>query len=151
MKTLIFSLLIVLLNLYIAAADIPDHSAHTTKKKANVADSNKSADKKNMQIKNFEVNSDTSGQIANDTCPVLGGAVDKKLFVEKNGKKIYVCCESCLKTVKKDFDKYYNKAYKKVETKKTQAIVYTCTMHPEVISDKPGKCPKCGMTLVVKK
>ncbi len=29
--------------------------------------------------------------------------------------------------------------------------VYTCTMHPEVISDKPGKCPKCGMTLVEKK
>lgn len=25
---------------------------------------------------------------------------------------------------------------------------YTCTMHPEVISDKPGKCPKCGMILV---
>jgi hypothetical protein len=28
--------------------------------------------------------------------------------------------------------------------------VYTCSMHPEVKSDKPGKCPKCGMTLVVK-
>ncbi|MEO6357709.1 MAG: heavy metal-binding domain-containing protein [Ferruginibacter sp.] len=25
---------------------------------------------------------------------------------------------------------------------------YTCSMHPEVISDKPGKCPKCGMELV---
>ena len=25
---------------------------------------------------------------------------------------------------------------------------YTCTMHPEVKSDKPGKCPKCGMELV---
>jgi hypothetical protein len=35
----------------------------------------------------------------------------------------------------------------KVEAKKT----YTCTMHPEVISDKPGKCPKCGMTMVEKK
>lgn len=30
-------------------------------------------------------------------------------------------------------------------------VVYTCTMHPEVISNKPGKCPKCGMTLVEKK
>lgn len=25
---------------------------------------------------------------------------------------------------------------------------YTCPMHPEVVSDKPGKCPKCGMELV---
>ena len=28
---------------------------------------------------------------------------------------------------------------------------YTCTMHPEVVQDAPGKCPKCGMELVVKK
>ena len=27
---------------------------------------------------------------------------------------------------------------------------YTCPMHPEVISDKPGKCPKCGMQLIKK-
>ncbi len=26
--------------------------------------------------------------------------------------------------------------------------VYTCPMHPEVRSDEPGKCPKCGMFLV---
>ncbi len=25
---------------------------------------------------------------------------------------------------------------------------YTCPMHPDIISDKPGKCPKCNMELV---
>jgi hypothetical protein len=36
-----------------------------------------------------------------------------------------------------------------VPVKKT-AILYTCPMHPEIISNKPGKCPKCGMDLVKK-
>ncbi|WP_291134915.1 efflux RND transporter periplasmic adaptor subunit [Flavobacterium sp. UBA7663] len=31
-----------------------------------------------------------------------------------------------------------------------QAIVYTCSMHPQIIRDKPGNCPICGMTLVKK-
>lgn len=36
-------------------------------------------------------------------------------------------------------------------SKDNPAVVYTCPMHPDVTSDKPGKCPKCGMDLVVKK
>lgn len=28
--------------------------------------------------------------------------------------------------------------------------VFTCPMHPEIIKDKPGKCPICGMDLVEK-
>jgi len=28
--------------------------------------------------------------------------------------------------------------------------VYICPMHPEIQSDKPGNCPKCGMQLVKK-
>jgi hypothetical protein len=36
--------------------------------------------------------------------------------------------------------------------KETQpsATTYTCPMHPEISSPKPGKCPKCGMNLVPK-
>ncbi len=38
-----------------------------------------------------------------------------------------------------------------VSTPAGQAVTYTCPMHPEVLSDKPGKCPKCQMELVLKK
>lgn len=30
-------------------------------------------------------------------------------------------------------------------------VAYTCPLHPAVVSDHPGKCPKCGMDLIVKK
>ena len=36
-------------------------------------------------------------------------------------------------------------------SKADAAVQYTCTMHPEVVQDSPGNCPKCGMKLVVKK
>lgn len=39
---------------------------------------------------------------------------------------------------------------KKTE-KKVQKVEYTCPEHPIVVTDKPGKCPKCGMALVEKK
>ncbi len=32
--------------------------------------------------------------------------------------------------------------------KPAEAVVYTCPMHPEVVSPNPGVCPKCGMKLV---
>src|SRR5881392_3900577 len=34
------------------------------------------------------------------------------------------------------------------QTAKPEATQYTCVMHPEVVQDHPGKCPKCGMELV---
>jgi CopA family copper-resistance protein len=40
---------------------------------------------------------------------------------------------------------------KKQNTQKVQSTTYTCPMHPEIHADKPGKCPKCGMTLVKEK
>ena len=34
-----------------------------------------------------------------------------------------------------------------VDTSASAAVTYRCPMHPEVTSDKPGKCPQCGMKL----
>jgi len=30
------------------------------------------------------------------------------------------------------------------------SIQYTCPMHPKIVKNKPGVCPKCGMDLVEK-
>ena len=30
------------------------------------------------------------------------------------------------------------------------AAYFTCPMHPDIHEDRPGECPKCGMTLVKK-
>lgn len=38
----------------------------------------------------------------------------------------------------------------KMPPKETNEVIYTCVMHPEIRSAKPGKCPKCGMQLVKK-
>ena len=39
-------------------------------------------------------------------CPVMGNEVNKKLFVDYQGKRVYVCCRGCLGDVKKDPAKY---------------------------------------------
>ena len=44
-----------------------------------------------------------------------------------------------------------NQLKSSAETPKSATkTIYTCVMHPEISSTKPGKCPKCGMALVKK-
>ena len=42
-------------------------------------------------------------------CPVMGGPVDHKLYVDADGYRIYVCCGMCVKEVKADPAKYIAK------------------------------------------
>lgn len=76
-------------------------------------------------------------------CPVSGKEITKseaKGSYEYEGKTYYFCCESCKEKFMKDPEKYLQK-------KEEMKEVYTCPMHPEVKSDTPGECPKCGMKL----
>jgi Cu+-exporting ATPase len=38
----------------------------------------------------------------------------------------------------------------KMNMNSSPTILYTCPMHPEIIQDYPGDCPKCGMALETK-
>ena len=42
---------------------------------------------------------------------------------------------------------YLDKSKARPEPAMPEGTIYTCPMHPEVRSNKPGKCPKCGMFL----
>jgi hypothetical protein len=43
------------------------------------------------------------------TCPVMGGKINKALYVDHDGKRIYVCCKGCIGAVQKDPEKYIKK------------------------------------------
>ncbi len=42
-------------------------------------------------------------------CPVLAGNIDKKVYVDYQGKRIYFCCSGCDAEFKKDPEKYMKK------------------------------------------
>jgi len=42
-------------------------------------------------------------------CPVMGGKINSELYVDAEGKRIYVCCEGCIAAVKKEPAKYVKK------------------------------------------
>jgi YHS domain-containing protein len=43
------------------------------------------------------------------TCPVMGGSIDKKVFSDYKGTRVYFCCPSCKAEFKKDPEKYIRK------------------------------------------
>ncbi|MBO9197567.1 heavy metal translocating P-type ATPase [Rhizobium sp. 16-449-1b] len=81
--------------------------------------------------------------------PVCGMSVDRataKHFLRHEGEKHYFCsagCKTKFEAAPADY-RDGNKPQPKPAPKGTQ---YTCPMHPEVISDHPADCPKCGMAL----
>ncbi|MBN2133616.1 MAG: YHS domain-containing protein [Sedimentisphaerales bacterium] len=47
--------------------------------------------------------------ILQTTCPIMGGAINKAIFVEYQGKKVYFCCKGCETEFNKEPEKYVAK------------------------------------------
>jgi Cu+-exporting ATPase len=81
--------------------------------------------------------------------PVCGMTVDPEKAAgshEHGGTKYYFCSKHCLARFQAEPGKFLTA--EKVKEPILAAGEYTCPMHPEVRSPKPGSCPKCGMPLV---
>ncbi|MFA5008679.1 MAG: heavy metal translocating P-type ATPase [Candidatus Omnitrophota bacterium] len=73
---------------------------------------------------------------------ICGMEVDpnKAIKVIRNGTTYYFCSEHCR-------DKFLTRPETNNSGKLRSESVYVCPMHPEVIQNTPGDCPKCGMQL----
>lgn len=94
----------------------------------------------------------TNDATAQYTDPVCGMSTDDpKAFIPyaHEGHTHHFCSDRCLAKFKENPAAYgSNEVKKTVMTHQSpDAGKYTCPMHPEVMQDKPGACPKCGMAL----
>jgi Cu+-exporting ATPase len=99
--------------------------------------------------------------------PVCGMTIDAETAADQeefDGRTYYFCNPSCAKRFRADPARYVpteDQGGKRTEhglnrqvdassetsPRRAEAAKYTCPMHPEVVSDRPGTCPKCGMAL----
>ena len=61
------------------------------------------------------------------------------------GQTYYFCSTGCLNKFRADPARYL--APKPAPVEQPAAKQYTCPMHPQIVRDKPGTCPICGMAL----
>jgi Cu+-exporting ATPase len=70
-------------------------------------------------------------------------------FLAHEGERYFFCSSGCRSKFAADPAKYLSP---KVSAPAAAAeapagATYTCPMHPEIVQDHPGDCPKCGMAL----
>ncbi len=51
----------------------------------------------------------TAWAIPQENCPVMGGKINKSIYTDYNGKRIYFCCNACPEPFKKEPEKYIKK------------------------------------------
>ena len=82
------------------------------------------------------------------TDPVCGMGVDRataKHFHRHEGHGFYFCSAGCKTKFEAAPEKYLSG--RPAPEPMQEGTKYTCPMHPEIVRDKPGSCPLCGMAL----
>ena len=71
-----------------------------------------------------------------ENCPVMGGKINKSLYTDYQGKRIYFCCKGCPEEFKKDPEKYI----KKMEAEDEAILI---TKKPLEVAEEEKKINLC--------
>lgn len=91
------------------------------------------------------------------TCPVMGAPVNKKIYADYKGKRVYFCCNMCPATFKKDPEKYIKKLASSGQSAETILVPQTTCpvmggpINKDIHADYKGKrvyfcCNMCVAT-----
>ena len=79
---------------------------------------------------------------AQETCPVMGGKINKAIFAEYEGQRVYFCCQGCPPEFAKDPAKYVKKledAGVVLEKVQTTCPVMEAKINKKIFSDYAGQ------------
>src|SRR5882762_3567417 len=85
--------------------------------------------------------------------PICGMTVSKQAAAGSlmhDGVTYFFCSTHCLEKFRNDPNHLVTRraaASKPQEQHTNNPSQYTCPMHPEIVRDRPGNCPICGMAL----
>jgi Cu+-exporting ATPase len=81
--------------------------------------------------------------------PVCGMTVREGTphFAEHEGRRYGFCSAGCRAKFIADPARYVSGGGQATPVEAPAGTIYTCPMHPEIRQDRPGHCPKCGMSL----
>src|SRR5216684_5726423 len=81
-------------------------------------------------------------------CPICGMALEAKNAVTGGESEPGQCCHTHSSATQRPVSHpSFNHRQPTTDNRQPLRTSYTCPMHPEIVRDKPGVCPICGMAL----
>ncbi|MCD4653610.1 YHS domain-containing protein [bacterium] len=81
-------------------------------------------------------------------CPVMGGEIDKSIYADHEGQRVYFCCNPCQEKFKADPEKYLKTLSKKGEQAEKLATCGKCGQckgSKDCCKAGAKTCGKCGL------
>jgi Cu+-exporting ATPase len=95
----------------------------------------------------------TAGTVKDPVCGMDVDPTRAKWSHEWNGRRYVFCGKGCVEKFRAHPERFVNAATgKPAESREPEppappGSLYTCPMDPEIVRDRPGSCPICGMAL----